>query len=190
MRLRYHKLSVNECISLVEFEPQKRTLLYGYNEKRCILNLPYLYFLFQYDKIVGSYRYNGIHHNNNLCTLSNPHPHYAGLKVFFANKKLESFDDYVFYSPTERHSYGGSCTNHELDGTIYKSPKLLMKNIINSWWFSPFQTTGRCKNSNFTNFSELELIKDPLKYNWGFKEQLNFFFKGKNLQLIDCEFEK
>lgn len=134
VKLRYNKRSDN-CLSLLEFEPQKRTIFYrdyNYSNKTKLITLdfPYLYFLFNYKRVPNGYLYKG--------------ERGSALSVFLSDNSIKSLDDLIYCSPTEHLPNGVSCTDHSLDNSVYETPELLMSKILESWFGTPhFLTDGR-----------------------------------------------
>lgn len=143
-RLRLHKsFDDGSYISLLQSEPQVRTLLIG--DSHHTLKFPYMYFLFKYNKFLDNYYYGGIHKN--------------GLALFFTSKPIKFLDNCnIFMSPTD-YCFR-VCTDHKFDGTIYKSPEELMGTIINLWWNS------RHNLIEWSFIKQWEGAKDILNFNW------------------------
>ena len=120
-----------EGILVLETEPARRSICaYSQTRATSYVPFPYVYFVryLKTDKVT----YPGIYA--------------SGLRVFISPKRLESFDDTVFYPPTDSQRKGLVCTDHSKDGKQFKSVAELGSFVVTMWWnhnhaieYQPFQ---------------------------------------------------
>lgn len=116
---------------------------------------PYTAFVFRYKKVPNGFVYPGFVYDLPV--------EQVGMRVLFRNEPFVSTKDSVGHSPTEHHLNSCVCLEHIWDGTCYKTPRILIDKILNTWWASQHVVYNNWMLlKDWANMSK----KDVLNYNW------------------------
>lgn len=119
MKIRLNYVAKDRGMLILEFEPQFRTMFFV-NGNKSIKRVPFPYFIvvLSYEIVNGKICYFGLKG--------------GGLRIYFNNKPLKSFEDAVWFSLTE--SYGIVCTDHSFDNYVCDNIFELKNTILNLWF--------------------------------------------------------
>lgn len=150
MSIRFDYVGEDQCITILEVPPCRRNIMYVdryVSGGPLVINVPfpYLIFVFHYRIVPGGYCYDGIKGINGDYPTAGYY-NKPSLRVLFAKKSLETFDDIVCAAVTEHHDGGAACTDHSWDGQVFRSPELMMGTILDLWW----NTAHTLKHNHFT----------------------------------------
>ncbi len=108
-------------LAVLELPPQQRTVFCTGNQGILKLHFPYIVQIITYQVEDNNYIFHGIF-NRGLC-------------VWLANKSLNSFNDNLYYCPTEAgdYPYGMVCTNHAYDGEVFATRNALLNCVSDLW---------------------------------------------------------